>query len=405
MEEALCIESSLVISLQTLMETLTSQDLHQLLQAIQELHQLHNLETFGVEAITILNRLIPSEIPEFHHTDFRSQAVSRILLPGYPSFTSDMDQAMKSNWREHPIVHHMPLTLTGAYKISDFKTSQQLHHLEGLYQQYLRVIDCEDQMVIFLPTIAPQTGNESFQSDVSMAGIALNRSQRNFTERDRLMLNLLRHHLAQAYDNAQRYQQLRQKFDRLCQSFNQVGLIIINSIGQIQFITDRAIQILQTHFETATQFNQINQIDQFDQLPELLLAWVRYQMTTLGTQEQITANNLPLRIEQENQQLIVRIMVEQPGERYLLLLEEEKLAGFDSLELLGLTQREAEVLGWVIRGKDNQAIAQQLTIHISTVRKHLESIYRKLDVQSRTEAIAQALEKLGILNSRSLIDS
>ncbi|MBW4619514.1 MAG: hypothetical protein KME17_09165 [Cyanosarcina radialis HA8281-LM2] len=40
-----------------------------------------------------------------------------------------------------------------------------------------------------------------------------------------------------------------------------------------------------------------------------------------------------------------------------------------------------------------------LSVHIATVRKHLESIFPKLGVQSRTEAIAVALEKLGILNS------
>ncbi|NJK30483.1 MAG: helix-turn-helix transcriptional regulator [Acaryochloris sp. SU_5_25] len=74
-----------------------------------------------------------------------------------------------------------------------------------------------------------------------------------------------------------------------------------------------------------------------------------------------------------------------------------------ALELLGLSSRETEILYWVIRGQDNQAIANRLDIHLSNVRKHLESIFRKLGVQSRTEAIAQALEKLGILNSVPLV--
>ncbi|MEB3292928.1 MAG: LuxR C-terminal-related transcriptional regulator [Synechococcales bacterium] len=373
----------------TMVETLTSRDTHQLLQALQELYQLHDLETFGIEAITIINRLVPSEIPEFHLTDFRSQTISRSILPGSLNFTPDMDQVIRSHWKEHPIVQNMPLTLTGAYKISDFMTSQQLRQLEGLYQQYLRVIGCEDQMVMFLPTIASQNGNHSFQANLSMAGIALNRSQCNFTERDRLMLNLLRPHLAQAYHNAQHHQKLQQQFDQLRQSLNQVGMIGIDRAGKIHLITDRASQILQTYFESTTQF---------DQLPELLYSWARYQITKLEQHDQISNGNLPLRLEQTNQQLVVRLFIEQPRERYLLHLEEEMLAGSESLELLGLTQREAEVLNWVIRGKDNQAIAQQLTIHISTVRKHLESIYRKLSVQSRTEAIAQTLNKLGYLN-------
>lgn len=81
------------------------------------------------------------------------------------------------------------------------------------------------------------------------------------------------------------------------------------------------------------------------------------------------------------------------------MLEEHQLSLLPLLELLGLSNRETEVLYWVMRGKDNQAIAKQLDIHLSTVRKHLESIYHKLDVQSRTEAIAQALDKLGIVVS------
>jgi predicted ArsR family transcriptional regulator len=47
--------------------------------------------------------------------------------------------------------------------------------------------------------------------------------------------------------------------------------------------------------------------------------------------------------------------------------------------------------------KIKKSIASQLSINISTVRKHLENIYQKLGVQSRTEAIAQALTKLGFL--------
>jgi ATP/maltotriose-dependent transcriptional regulator MalT len=87
---------------------------------------------------------------------------------------------------------------------------------------------------------------------------------------------------------------------------------------------------------------------------------------------------------------------------YVLLLEEQTLSLLKLLELLRLSQRETEVLLGVIQGKDNKAIAVQLSVGASTVRKHLETIYQKLGVQSRTEAIAQALEKLGFLHSLPL---
>jgi DNA-binding NarL/FixJ family response regulator len=66
----------------------------------------------------------------------------------------------------------------------------------------------------------------------------------------------------------------------------------------------------------------------------------------------------------------------------------------DQLESLGLTPREAEVLFWVARGKTNDEIATVLGIGLTTVKKHLESIYAKLGVENRTTAAAMALEHL-----------
>jgi DNA-binding CsgD family transcriptional regulator len=70
---------------------------------------------------------------------------------------------------------------------------------------------------------------------------------------------------------------------------------------------------------------------------------------------------------------------------------------------MGLTSREAEVLVGIMQGQNSQAIAQRLQINVSTVRKHLENIYRKLRVQSQTEAVAKALEQLGALNQPPMI--
>jgi DNA-binding CsgD family transcriptional regulator len=94
--------------------------------------------------------------------------------------------------------------------------------------------------------------------------------------------------------------------------------------------------------------------------------------------------------------LTIRLTIELRGTEYLLLLEEQTLSSLNALALLGLSQRETEVLKLVIQGKDNKAIAAQLSVHPGTVRKHLEHIYDKLDVKSRTEAIAYALTKIGV---------
>lgn len=60
---------------------------------------------------------------------------------------------------------------------------------------------------------------------------------------------------------------------------------------------------------------------------------------------------------------------------------------------LGLTQRESEVLDFMVRGLSNRAIGQKLFIGEETVKSHASSIYRKLGVEDRGQAIATALRE------------
>ncbi len=58
-----------------------------------------------------------------------------------------------------------------------------------------------------------------------------------------------------------------------------------------------------------------------------------------------------------------------------------------------LSQREQEVLEWLAQGCLYKEIADRLGITIDTVRKHLNSVYHKLHVHSRTEAVVKYLQK------------
>jgi DNA-binding NarL/FixJ family response regulator len=59
----------------------------------------------------------------------------------------------------------------------------------------------------------------------------------------------------------------------------------------------------------------------------------------------------------------------------------------------GLTQRESEILSYVVAGLSNRGIANKLIIGDETVKTHLSSIYRKLGVSDRTGAVATALRE------------
>jgi LuxR family maltose regulon positive regulatory protein len=61
-----------------------------------------------------------------------------------------------------------------------------------------------------------------------------------------------------------------------------------------------------------------------------------------------------------------------------------------------LTAREIEVLTMVAAGLSNQAIADQLVVGLSTVKKHINNAYGKMGVASRTQALKKARE-LGVI--------
>jgi len=70
--------------------------------------------------------------------------------------------------------------------------------------------------------------------------------------------------------------------------------------------------------------------------------------------------------------------------------EAEPAAPLQSVALPNpLTQREMDVLEWVARGKTNRDVAEILGMSPRTVNKHLEHIYEKLGVETRTAAVAQ----------------
>ncbi|OJT21976.1 hypothetical protein BO221_24855 [Archangium sp. Cb G35] len=55
-----------------------------------------------------------------------------------------------------------------------------------------------------------------------------------------------------------------------------------------------------------------------------------------------------------------------------------------------LTPREAEIVNCLLRGWDNQLVAEHLGLALATVKKHLQNIFGKLGVDGRVALILQA---------------
>jgi DNA-binding CsgD family transcriptional regulator len=161
--------------------------------------------------------------------------------------------------------------------------------------------------------------------------------------------------------------------------------LLLTASGRPESISPHLRQLLDTYFGCP--------IRNHDRLPEELARWVRHQETLLVTQGDAPSAPTPLVVEHDGRRLTVRFFPG-PSQRLLLFEERQTAPNFGILEELGVTRRQADILGWVAQGKTNDEIATILAISPRTVAKHLEMMYPKLGVENRTAAAARALSVL-----------
>jgi len=107
-----------------------------------------------------------------------------------------------------------------------------------------------------------------------------------------------------------------------------------------------------------------------------------------------------LKLDMLSDALSVEFLAQVDENEYLLRLSQASRAGVSAemlRERFNLTAREGEVLLWIGNGKTNREIGQILDMSPRTVNKHLEQIFRKLNVENRTSAAAMAIRCLGDL--------
>jgi DNA-binding NarL/FixJ family response regulator len=122
------------------------------------------------------------------------------------------------------------------------------------------------------------------------------------------------------------------------------------------------------------------------------LAWVRAQA------QRAAAGEAPQRwaSTRETRRLVMALHEETGDGQWLIVLQErsDKSAIEGLAAAFKLTAREAEVLYWVVKGKTNRDIGDILDLSPRTVHKHLEHVFAKLGVETRTAAAAMALAKV-----------
>ncbi len=327
-----------------------------LLQCLETIYAHASLETFPARILSALPQVVPTELTAYNEVDpVRRRALAIVEHPEL--LPPEAERILAEHAHEHPLIASHQRTGDGhAHTISDFLTQGQFHRL-GLYNELYRPMDAEDQMAITLPSAPPL-----------LIAITINRSRRTFSAQDRLLLNLLHPHLIQAYRNAEAVSRVQQELALLRQAVEEspCGIIMLAGDGGVRWMTERARQWVEVYFGRSPYHA--------DSLPDTLQRWVAAQQTLLAHATDVPSPREPLVVEQAGKRLVIRFIAERAGEQHLMLEEERLTPSPRALEALGLTRREADVLGWVAQGKTNPEIATILGLSPLTVRTHLEHI-------------------------------
>lgn len=182
--------------------------------------------------------------------------------------------------------------------------------------------------------------------------------------------------------------QLAQKRNsqRIEQSLHHVGFaaLAFNKSGTITWLSTTASQILYDYFPSEELSKKHIQTGEL--LPQIVLN----QITPKIEQNQLTLTDIKI-----SDLYTGKIIPSSLTNEYMLLIQksnqEWNLASLKAS--FGLTAREAEILMWVSRGKTNKEVGLILETSPRTVNKHLEHIFEKLGVPTRTAAVAKVLKK------------
>jgi DNA-binding CsgD family transcriptional regulator len=281
-----------------------------------------------------------------------------MLLYNGCAHARDMDASLPVDaectfWRlrhQHPVCVYQDRTLDfAARKLSDFVTRTQLHGLE-IYCEFFRPYGVEYELDVGLPAAATHTKVFLFS-----------RQNRDFTERERLLLDLLRPHFVSLYASARN----RRVLAALEAHEDPTRLVMLDRSGVVDFTGPGARQLFHHYFGTVPD----------RRLPEVVQEWLRQDAARLNRDDSLPhVGRRPLTVVRDGR----RLAVQRLGD--LLLLREE---------VASLTPREREILDLVAEGNSNAEIAASLWLSTGTVRIHLQHIYEKLGVANRTAAVAR----------------
>lgn len=336
--------------------TLAEGDVREVASVAAELTALDDAEPFPVAVLARLATLVGSRDATYTELDRGREAFLYEACwedgVGGTSIRPEPDRPSDTLWwrlrHQHPIRAYRERTddWTSTRLMSDFVSMREFRRTE-IWNELYRDQQSNHWIGVGLRR-SPAAQTRMF---------VFTRERRDFRDRDRLVLDLLQPHLQRRYERAQTAAEAADALATFTEHDNaDTGrLIICSRGGTIEFASKQARRILGKYFESAA-----------GRLPASV-------SSTLHRGDPVTVNR-------GEQRLTLR-STSSAGLLVVVLSEED-------LRLKRLTPRQRTILEHVATGATDAQIAADLAISPATVSKHLEQIYERLEIHTRTAAAA-----------------
>jgi DNA-binding CsgD family transcriptional regulator len=347
---------------------------------------IHALVTSGEDSAAfvhhVLDRLaeeVGSDLTTLSVCDLRERTRRVVGRPGETLSAADR-AAFDRHFREHPLVRFHAARPDGpAQRISDCITQQAFRH-SAVFADYYRPLGIRH--VLALP-LRIDPGN--------VISIVFNRGTSNFRDNERALLEALRRPLAALYSNIIAREHAWAGTLSLQDAAATGGWHVVK-LGRNNRpieMSEQARRIIQRFFPALWTGNA-------SALPDPMIDWLR-RNRNWGLDRLASESNIPMTLSRGGIKLSLRFISEPLSAEggFVLMKCEREPIDAEHLASLPLTRREREVLTLVMGGKTNADIAMLLTISPRTVQKHLEHVFQKLGVETRTAAAMCALAAAG----------
>jgi DNA-binding CsgD family transcriptional regulator len=330
---------------------------------------------FVAAALDRLTGIVASELTTLSLCDLAHG--SRRVIARAGEALSDADRAaFDRHFREHPLVRFHGANPGGpTQRISDCADGADFRN-SALHADYYRRIGINYVMALPL-----------WIDSANVISVVFNRSRSDFRNAERAVLDAVRQPLASIYRNTLACEQAGVGLKRMRDLAAGSGwqMMRVSTSGRILEAPRDALRLLKQFFADAAP-------DRATRLPAKLSEWFSASRNW-GLERPAITSGQEFSVARLGARLTVHFVADPEDACAGFLLMKSERTGLSARQLaqLSLTEREREILALVAAGKTNADIAVILAISARTVQKHLEHIFAKLGVETRTAAAVCAL--------------